>query len=90
MEAKDIVVIVAATVSALVTIGVPVVNHFLSRQRYAQEKLWDIRREAYSKALSGLSQASEHYFVSDIYPVHARTRKSLGEMTRKLSVTWSQ
>jgi hypothetical protein len=27
---------------------------------------------------------------SQIYPVHVRTRKSLGEMIRKLSVTWSQ
>ena len=25
-----------------------------------------------------------------LYPVHVRTRKSLGEMMRKLSVTWSQ
>jgi hypothetical protein len=28
--------------------------------------------------------------VRQIYSAHARTRKSAGSMTRKLSVTWSQ
>jgi hypothetical protein len=28
--------------------------------------------------------------LSKIYPVHAKTRKSFGEMTRKLSVTESR
>ena len=28
--------------------------------------------------------------VDELYPAHARTRKSLGEMMRKLSVTSSQ
>jgi hypothetical protein len=37
--------------------------------------------------------AGELNFFSEhrhLYPAQVRTRKSLGEMTRKLSVTWSQ
>jgi acid phosphatase len=32
----------------------------------------------------------EYIDLYSIYPAHARTRKSAGSMTRKLSVTWSQ
>jgi hypothetical protein len=38
-------------------------------------------------------RSASNFFLSnrvEIYSAHARTRKSAGSMTRKLSVTWSQ
>ena len=64
MEIKDVIVIVAALLSATVTIIVPVVNHFLSRRKYAHEKLWELRREAYSKIISNLSDAVTQFDFS--------------------------
>jgi hypothetical protein len=64
MEIKDAIVIVAALLSATVTIIVPVVNHYLSRKKYAHEKLWDLRREAYSKIISSLSDAVTQFAFS--------------------------
>ena len=37
-----------------------------------------------------LTATSASVGPNQIYQVHARTRKSAGSMTRKLSVTWSQ
>ncbi len=40
--------------------------------------------------LPALGEISDTALTRDVYPVHARIRKSLGEMTRKLSDTASQ
>ena len=44
---------------------------------------------AKSIRISGVTDALPSQ-ITVIYPIQARTRKSLGEMTRKLSVTSSQ
>jgi hypothetical protein len=42
-----------------VTICVPLVNHSLTRRRYASEKLWDVRKDMYSSLLSNISEAKQ-------------------------------
>lgn len=64
MESKDIIVVTAALLSAAVTIGVPVINHFLSQRKYAADKLWDLRREAYSKIIAALSEAGSYFKIA--------------------------
>jgi hypothetical protein len=49
-------VLLASIITQLVTIGVLFANQRLSYKRYAHEKLWDLRRELYSKMLSNLSE----------------------------------
>jgi hypothetical protein len=59
MDTKDVIVVVAAVLSATVTICVPLVNHSLTRRRYASEKLWDVRKDMYSSLLSNISEAKQ-------------------------------
>jgi hypothetical protein len=60
METKDIIVVIVAVLSAGVTVSVPLVNHFLSRTKYADEKLWDLRRTAYSSIIFDLAETERH------------------------------
>jgi hypothetical protein len=61
VDAKDVIVVVAAVLSAAVTISVPIVNHLLTRRKYASEKLWDLRRDIYSRVIFNISEAERHY-----------------------------
>ena len=47
--------------------------------------------ERFSKTLDAMPEVMEIYrMAGEVYPVHVIIRKSVGLMTRKLSVTWSQ
>jgi hypothetical protein len=55
-ETKDVVVVVAAVISAAVSLAGPFINHFLSQRRYGPEKIWEVRRDVYGKITFDLNR----------------------------------
>ena len=54
-------VLIASIITQLVTVIILFENQNLSYKRYAKEKLWDLKRELYSKIISKLSDMHGDY-----------------------------
>jgi hypothetical protein len=67
LETKDIVVMAAAILSALVTITVPIINNVFSDRQYTREKTWDIKKDTYNKILLSLDSGSKQYGALGIF-----------------------
>jgi hypothetical protein len=65
LEWKDLTgpagVLIASIITQIVTVGILFANHRLSYRRYSKEKMWDLKRELYSKVLSKLSEVISAY-----------------------------
>ena len=65
IEWKDLTgpagVLIASIITQIVTVGILFANHRLSYRRYSKEKMWDLKREMYSKVLSKLSEVISAY-----------------------------
>jgi hypothetical protein len=56
-ETKDIIVVCGMILTVITNGALAFLNHRLGRIKYRQEKLWDLRRDAYSEILSNLADA---------------------------------
>jgi hypothetical protein len=59
-DTKDIIVVVGMALTVLTNGGLAFLNHRLGRAKYQHEKLWELRREAYSQILFDLAEAELH------------------------------
>jgi hypothetical protein len=62
-------VLIASIITQLVTVILVFANQQQTYKRYAKEKLWDLKRELYSDALSKLGDI--YYIYEDVHPKYS-------------------
>jgi hypothetical protein len=74
-------VLIASIVTQLVTVILVFVSQRQAYKRYGREKMWDLKRELYSKALSKLTEMYNVYIsIRKRYPFPTLTKEQASEV----------